>query len=78
MTGLNIDRMRLVMPGLSEDDGRRLALRLAALLANAGGLPAAGDIPTLRLDVTGDPREGVPHLAGRIIGELLRQLQRVP
>ena len=44
----------------------------------ANPLPAAGDIPTLRLDVTVDPREDVPQLAGRIIGELLRQLQRVP
>jgi hypothetical protein len=51
-------------------------LRIAAQLAEAGGLPAAGDIPRLAVSVPAAHRVYMPDLAQRIVGETLRQLWR--
>jgi hypothetical protein len=73
---MRIDRLTISAPGLSEGEGRRLALQIAAQLAAAGGLPAAGDIPQLTVRVPAGHRVDVPDLAQRIVDDALRQLQR--
>jgi hypothetical protein len=78
MNGIHIDRLAIQIPGLSNEEGRQLGLRMAAALAAAGGIPAAGDIPALHLDVEADMSAGLPRLADRIVIELLRQLRREP
>jgi hypothetical protein len=78
MNDIHIDRLVLQVPGLAEDEGRQLALQVAAGLAAAGGLPEAGDIPALQLEVVADPRAGLPHLADRIVADMLRQLRHTP
>jgi hypothetical protein len=73
---MRIDRLTVSAPGLSEGEGRQLALHIAAQLAAAGGLPAAGDIPQLAVSVPAGHRVDVPDLAQRIVDDALRQLQR--
>jgi hypothetical protein len=72
--GIDIDRLALQVQGVSEEEGRRLAEHVALSLATGAGMPAAGDIPFLQVDVATDPREGLPELAERIVAEVLRQL----
>ena len=76
MADMNIDRLIVRAPGLSEDQGRRLALQIAAQLAQAGGLPAAGDIPKLDIRAAAARSVDVPDLARRIVDEALLQLRR--
>lgn len=73
---MRIDRLIVHAPGLSESEGRQLALQIAAQLAEAGGIPAAGDIPRLGVRARAARRVDVPDLAQRIVDEALRQLQR--
>jgi FlaA1/EpsC-like NDP-sugar epimerase len=73
---MNIDRLIVRAPGLSEDQGRRLALQIAAQLAPAGGLPAAGDLPRLEVRAAAARSVDVRDLAQRIVDEALRQLRR--
>lgn len=76
MNGIDIERLTIKVPGLSKEEGQQLALRIAANLSTAGGLPAAGDIPALQLDVAAELGTGVPSLADRVVKELLLQLSR--
>jgi hypothetical protein len=76
MADMNIDRLIVHAPGLSEDQGRQLALRIAAQLAQAGGMPEAGDIPKLELRAASAHSVDVPDLAWRIVDQALRQLRR--
>jgi hypothetical protein len=73
--GLRIDRLAMEIPGGSALTGRRVALLVAAGLAEAGALPAAGDIPAIRVElaVGGNPDE--PLLARHIIDATLRRLR---
>ena len=73
-----IDRMVLNLPGGSTEYGRRVAVLVAAGLAAANAVPAAGDLPALRITVpsgfSGDPA----ILARRIVAATLRDLARAP
>jgi hypothetical protein len=73
-----IDRLRIVLPGGDIDRGRKVAKLVAAGLANAGALPQAGDIPTLRVTLTADHRADDETLARLIVAATLRDLARTP
>jgi hypothetical protein len=75
---MRIDRLSLQIPGVSEAKGRELGLLLADKLAAAGGLPAIGDMPRLRIDVIADPLSSPDQLIDRIVAEVMAQLRRVP
>ena len=70
-----MDRLVLEMPGGSADRGREVASLVAAGLAAAGALPAAGDLPFLRVAVRAEPQESAELLARRIVA-LVRDLAR--
>ena len=73
-----IDRVLLDIPGRSAEYGRKVALLVAAGLANAGALPQAGDLPTLRVTIAADPASDPAVLARRIVAATLRDLARSP
>jgi hypothetical protein len=75
---IQIDRMKIEIPGSSAAEGRRIALLVAAGLADAGALPAAGDIPTVQIELVADTDANHSELARRIITEALRYLRRSP
>ncbi|HEV3092470.1 MAG TPA: hypothetical protein VGX91_13595 [Candidatus Cybelea sp.] len=74
----SIDHLVLEVPGGSADAGRELALLVAAGLGEAGALPQAGDLPTLRVLVTGDAHTDNATLAHRIVAATLRGLALAP
>jgi hypothetical protein len=76
MVAMHIDRLIIRAPGLSEAQGRQLALGIAARLAEAGGMPAAGDIPRLEVRAPAAHRADGADLAERIVDAALRQLRR--
>lgn len=73
-----IDRLMLEIPGGSADRGREVGQLVAAGLAEAGALPQAGDLPTLRVTITSSAREEAATLACRIVAAVLRDLARAP
>jgi len=73
-----IDRLLLDIPGSSAEHGRKVALLVAAGLANAGTLPQAGDLPTLRVTIAADQSNDPATLARRIVAATLRELARLP
>ena len=75
---MRIDRLSLQIPGVSEAKGRELGLLLVDKLAAAGGLPAIGDMPRLRVDLIADPLSKPEQLIDRIVAEVMAQLRRVP
>jgi hypothetical protein len=70
--------MVLNMPGGSASDGQKVALLVADGLAAAGALPQAGDLPHLRVTISGDHRADPDTLARRIVEATLRELARTP
>lgn len=70
--------MTLEAPGLSASDGRRLALLIAQGLGAAGAAGMGREVHNLRLEVTPQPGAGPDELARQIVGELLRQVRRLP
>jgi hypothetical protein len=77
MNEVAIDRLILHVSGLSESDGQRLALQVAAGLGAAGAAGGGRDIPALRLDLTARPSTGVDELARQIVAELVRQVRQL-
>jgi hypothetical protein len=75
---LSIDRLSLQVPGLTEPEGRRLAVLVAQGLGSLGPLGGGREVPTLRLDLEAPPSAGVDELARRIVAELARQVARLP
>lgn len=73
-----IDRMTMEVPGISAEEGRRVALLVAAGLGAAGALPAAGDMTAVRIELTADRNAGTAALARHIIAAILQQLRRSP
>jgi len=75
MPAIHVDRLTLKLEGLSERDGRRLALLVAEALGTAGLTE-----PVIRgaLQVRLEPRagEGLDALARRIAADVLRELGR--
>ena len=51
-------------------------MELVTRLAAAGGLPAAGDVPVVRVNVPMAPNERQSNVTARIVAEALRQLRR--
>jgi hypothetical protein len=74
---LTIDRLDVGIPGQSAEDGRRFARRLTDCLAAYGGLPASGDLPVMRIDLTADLRGDAPDLAEQVAAALLRHLREM-
>lgn len=75
MSGTQIERLTLDVPAMSPADARRLALRVAAGLAQATGLSGGANIPSMRVLT----EAGAPDtLAERIVAEALRQIRRTP
>lgn len=75
---IRIDRMKMEIPGGSAAAGQRIALSVAAGLAEAGVLPAAGDIPVVQIELTAATDADESELAQRIIAATLRHLRRLP
>jgi hypothetical protein len=78
MPDVSIERLTLKLSGLSREDGRRLAEQVAAALA-AVALPTG--LALLEVDkvrVQAAAGAGVDQLAGRIVAEVVRQVQRTP
>jgi hypothetical protein len=75
---IQIDRIKIEIPGGSVAGGQRIALLVAAGLAEAGALPAAGDIPAVQIELTADANANESELAQGIVAAMLRQLQRLP
>jgi len=79
MQEVHIDRLILNLTGLTEDEGRRLAMRVSEGLA-AADIPnaAARDPGAIRLDLQALPREqkDVDSLARHIVTGILRELSR--
>lgn len=79
MQEIHIDRLILKLSGLSEDEGRRLAIRVSEGLAAADIPNAALENPgALRLDLRALPRgqSDVDSLARHIVSGLIRELSR--
>jgi hypothetical protein len=76
--GLQIDRMKVEIPGISAEEGRRVALLVAAGLAEAGAMPAVGDIPAVQIELVPDTEANGSELARHIIAATLRHLRRMP
>jgi hypothetical protein len=75
---VKIDRLVLHIPGTSADQGRIVAQLVVAGLANAGALPALGELPTLRVTLSADSGGDPTTLARRIVEATLRDLARSP
>lgn len=75
MAAAEIERLVLNVPTMSTADARRLAVAVAAGLAQTEGLQ--GDIPSLRLTVEKETG-GIDMLVNRIVAEALRQIRRTP
>jgi hypothetical protein len=76
MADISIDRLSLNMPG-SAQRGEHLARKIADGLADPAlsrGMPA--DVSGLNISLRGAPNENDDALAGRIIAEIIRQLDR--
>ncbi len=77
MTQLNIDRLTLNLPALSQSDGQRLSRRIAEGLASGvitSG--AARHVPNLQVTIPADANADVDWLAEQIVAEVLRQLNQ--
>jgi hypothetical protein len=75
MANFDIDRLTLDLPGATEEEGRRIALDIVVALGAAGGLPATGDYPSLRVAVPAIAGERPEELAARIVAAALRELR---
>lgn len=73
---VTIDRLTVQFPGITPEEGRKLALQIAADLAAAGAMPAAGDFPVVRVEMAVAAKSNHSDLAARIVAEAIRQLRR--
>jgi hypothetical protein len=78
MPGVSIDRLTLEVPAWSETAACRLASVVAEGLAAGGLAGVRGDVGTLRVDLPASHGIQPDRLAGHIVSEILRQLQRSP
>ena len=63
---------------MSPANARRLALLVAAGLAQASGFGGGGDIPSMQVAVEASPTGVLGILADRIVADALRQIRRTP
>ena len=72
---LAIDHMTLDIPGLSEQQARDLAERVAAGLAATAGFREVAIVPSIRLDLPAEAQTGdMAALARRIVAATLRSI----
>jgi hypothetical protein len=77
VTALHIERLALRVPGLSEQEGRRLAELVGGGLAAAPHFQESGQFGRMEVRVTAESGQDVSRLAEAIVAELLRQVERV-
>ncbi len=75
MPRIEIDRLSLKLSGLSEDQGRLLAMRVAEGLAAAPAPGGAVQRDAMQASATMVPGGNVTTLADRIVADLVRQLK---
>lgn len=73
---LDVDRLILELPGLSEAEARRLALLVADALASLDTPGAARVVDRLRVPVPLHPGEALPATAERIARGVVEALTR--
>ncbi len=76
MPRIEIDRLSLRLSGLSEDQGRLLAMRVAEGLAAAPAPVDAVQRDRMQASATMIPGGSATTLADRIVADLVRQLKR--
>jgi len=76
MPRIEIDRLSLRLSGLSEDQGRLLATRVAEGLATAPDPGEAVQHDGLQANATMVPGGSLDTLADQIVAELVRQMKR--
>lgn len=76
MPRIEIDRLSLRLSGLTEDQGRLLANRIAEGLAASGESGSIQEVDALKADARMTPGSSINMLADQIIADLLRQLSR--
>jgi hypothetical protein len=79
MDEVRIDHLALELSGISESQGRGLAMRITEGLA-AADIPAgvAAAQGAIRVDLPAGPSGSLDALPERIVAEVLRQLRRSP
>jgi hypothetical protein len=78
MADIQIDRLSLNLTGSTAPRGETLARKIADGLADASLTPSAQSaIPCLSVNLRGAPGESDEALAGRIVAEILQQLNRI-
>jgi hypothetical protein len=78
MPDISIDRLALQVPFMSEAQGHRLAMGIANGLAVAGLSSVAGEVPTLRIDLTANAGADPDRLAEQVVAQIVRQLRQLP
>lgn len=76
MPRIEIERLSLSLSGLSEDQGRLLAMRVAEGLAAVPASNAPSKKDSLAARATMRPGGSVTSLADQIVADLVRQLTR--
>lgn len=79
MDEIRVDRLALKLSGVTESQGRHLAMLITQGLAAATiqeGVAAAQ--PAIHVDLTASPSGSPGRLSDRVVTEVLRQLQRSP
>jgi hypothetical protein len=75
MDDVRIDRLTLKLSGLSEAQGRHLAMLIAQGLASGGIAPEAADRTKIGVTAAASASEDLSLLSGRVVADILRQLQ---
>jgi hypothetical protein len=78
MRETSINRLTIEVPGWSEIAAHRLASALAHHLASPKLSNLSGDVSRLRVDLTASADVHADWLAGQIVSEVQRQLERLP
>jgi hypothetical protein len=78
MDDIRIQRLALKLSGLSESQGRRLAMLITQGLAAATIEQSVTDHPAIQVDFNESPVGNLGLLSDRVVAEVLRQLERSP
>lgn len=73
--GLKIDHMTLQLSGLTENDGKRLAILVSDGLA-AAGLDDWTRVETINIRVDAGRGVGMERLSRQIVAEIVRQIRQ--
>jgi hypothetical protein len=77
MDDIRVDRLALTLSGLSEAEGRRLAMLITQGLAAARLAPdVATKQPAIHVDVKDAKPGDVDRLSDRVVAQVLRQIER--